>query len=129
MKKAILDTSILGTFWKHQGLTKKSAADVRNAAKQLIKSRDTNAIVTPVYLECVAGARTGNELQLMRAFLAEFNVVDAWHVSDDDWEAARSFAERIPHDGKPRHMGDCLIRAIANRISYEVSYIDNRFER
>ena len=129
MKKAILDTSILGTFWEHQGLTKKSAADVRNAAKQLIKSRDTNAIVTPVYLECVAGVRTGNELKLMRAFLAEFNVVDAWHVSDDDWDAARSFAERVPYDGKPRHMGDCLIRAIANRISYEVLSIDRRFAR
>lgn len=129
MKRTVLDSSILISYWMKYVLFKKSDSEVRAAARNLINLLDTNAIVTPVYVECVCGSKTGNELRLMRAFLNEFNVIDKGHVSDADWKKARSGAERIPSDGKPRQLGDCLIKAIADRFNYDVLPIDKRFAR
>jgi len=127
MKRTVLDTSVLISYWMKHALFKKSDTHVRIAARHLIKLQDTNAIVTPVYIECVSGAKTGNELRLMRVFLREFNIIDEWHVSDADWKKACNGAERVPPDGKPRQLGDCLIKAIADRLNHEVFSFDNRF--
>ncbi len=88
-----------------------------------------NAIVTPVVVEFVAGARKSRELELFRAFLACFDVIDRGQILPADWQAARRVAERIPRDGKPRQLGDCLIRAIARRLNYEIDTADQTFPR
>jgi predicted nucleic acid-binding protein len=113
MKRALFDTE----------------ANVAIAANRLIASWDINCIVTPVYIECVAGAQTGSELKLMRSFLAKFTVIDGWSIVNNDWLEALKLAERIPSDGKRRHLGDCLVKAIANRINYDVLTIDRRMAR
>jgi predicted nucleic acid-binding protein len=129
MKRAIFDTNILTSYWHREALWKLSNAAVKRAALKLKKSRDAEFIVTPVYIEFIVGATTGARLTLMRTFLAEFKVLDGGTITNEDWVEARRFAERIPPDGKPRHMGDCLIKAIANRRNYEVLTSDARFAR
>jgi predicted nucleic acid-binding protein len=128
MTKAVLDSSVLIGCWLQKGLAKRPAADARSAAAQLIELWDTDAIVSPVYIECVAGTKTGRELAAMRVFLAQFNVVDAWHVLPQDWKGALRFAERVPRDGKRRDLGDCLVRAIAERLNYDINTLDKRLK-
>ena len=86
--------------------------------------------MTPVYIEFVAGARTAVELELSRAYLAGLEIVDAGRILKEDWEKARQLAERVPRDGKPRQLGDCLIRAIALRLKYyDVLTADDSFPK
>jgi hypothetical protein len=33
----------------------------------------------------------------------------------------------VPRNGKPRQLGDCLIRAIAARLKYDVQTVDGSF--
>jgi predicted nucleic acid-binding protein len=127
MKRTVLDTNVLISYWRTHDLSKKSAAEVRCAAEKLIGRYDANVITTPVYIECVSGVRTGDELKLMRAFLKMFLVIDGWKISDADWKNACDRAERVPRDGNPRQLGDCLIRAIADRLNYDVQTYDQRF--
>lgn len=89
--------------------------------------QDVDAIVTPVCLEMIVGTVTKHELELTRAYLDEFDVLDRGDVRPKDWEEARRIAERIPPDGKPRDLGDCLIRAIANRLKRDVLSLDAGF--
>ena len=128
MKKTVLDTSVLIRFWMQQALSKMSSGDVRKGARTLIERMDTNAIVTPVYVECISGTRTDNELKLMREYLREFCIIDEGHVSDADWIETIRSAKRIPKDGKPRQLGDCLINAIARRLNHDVFSHDKRID-
>ena len=89
----------------------------------------SNAIVTPVFLEFIGGVRSAAELQLAETYLNQFHVVDNGKVLEEDWQEAERIARRVPRDGTPRQLGDCLIRAIANRLRYDVSTIDQRFPR
>jgi predicted nucleic acid-binding protein len=98
-------------------------------AKEIITRYDTNAIVTPVYIEVIAGVQNQRELQLTREFLDCFQCVDMRRILPQDWNEVIRLAQRIPRNGKPRQLGDCLIRAIANRLRYEVETSDERFPK
>jgi predicted nucleic acid-binding protein len=98
--------------------------DAAEWAANLIETYSTNVIVTPVYVEFVAGTRSAAELVIARAYLAELRVLDKGSILERE---ARRLAERVPRDGKPRQMGDCLIKAIANRFRYEVFSNDQGF--
>jgi predicted nucleic acid-binding protein len=104
-------------------IQKLTNAEVIGWAQELIALRNTKAIVSPVALEFLAGARTG-EKELIRAFLGEFEIVDKGRIEETDWDRAYQYAERVPRDGRPRGAVDCLIRAIAERLSYEVDTAD-----
>ena len=130
MVRRVIDTSVLCSFW-HRRLNGRrlqdvSLQDARRWAQELIEVHG-DAIVSPVSVEFVAGARKGRELALFRAFLSAFDVIDKGRIPVADWDAAHRLAERVPRDGKPRHLGDCLIRAIAKRLNYEVDTTDQTF--
>ena len=107
----------------------KTPSDARHWAKQTIELYDTNAIVTPVYVEMVAGVSDKHELELTHAFLAQFDSIDKGKISQADWEEAIRIAQRVPRNRKPRHLGDCLIRALANRLRYKVETLDDDFPK
>lgn len=131
MARRLLDTSVMITFWRRIS----GAANANNRsqatawARDLIGLHQTNAIVTPVVIEFLAGVTSSSELEMARTFLREFQIADGGRILGADWTEARRLAERIPRDGKPRQLGDCLILAIANRLKYEVLTFDLRFAR
>src|SRR4051812_5956750 len=125
MKKLVLDSSVLIKHWNQccsraRSMNALTDADVRKWAKALIGIHDTDAIVTPVVIELLAGTRTSKELHLTRAYLSQFRCVDEQDVTHEDWERAAELAQRIRRDGRRRQLGDCLIRAIAGRLRFEV---------
>jgi predicted nucleic acid-binding protein len=127
MRRRVLDTSVLINFWRKEGVGEGSTREAGACADRLAAAFQTNAILTPVLVEFVAGARNARELTLMHAFLARFHAVDEGNVLARDWVEARRLAEWVPPDGRPRHLGDCLIKAIAKRLNYEVETRDKRF--
>jgi predicted nucleic acid-binding protein len=123
----ILDTNILINHWHRSRvgpLASKTVADAESGASKLIGIYQTAVIVTPVYLEFVGGVHNAHELRLARAYLNSFRLLDAGKITAEDWNEARRLAERIPRDSKPRHLGDCLIKAIAIRFRCEVESPD-----
>jgi hypothetical protein len=131
MEKAIFDTSTLISHWnqcksKTRGTTI-TLAHARVWGQNLIALRRINAIVTPVVIEFVAGITHKSEMEMARAFLDQFQNIDNGSILAEDWREARRIAERIPRDSKPRHLGDCLVRAIANRLRHDVDTLDNSF--
>jgi predicted nucleic acid-binding protein len=93
------------------------------------QAQDTNANCYASYVEFIAGVRSSVELKLARSFLYEFVTVDKGKVTEDNWGRAMQFAARIPKDGKPRELGDCLILAIADRLKHDVQTLDRRLRR
>jgi predicted nucleic acid-binding protein len=132
MKRTVLDTSVLIRFWRsraHGSLVRRTPDDAGRWAERFIDLYDTNAIVTPVYLELVAGVSDRHELRLTLAFLSRFDRIDEGNITRSDWEEALRIARRVPRNRKPRHLGDCLIRAIANRLRYTIVTLDADFPR
>ena len=132
MARRVLDTGYLIRHWRSRMRTPLNdvrADEAETWARELIGWRNTDAIVTPVYIEFVAGVRSAHELVLARAYLAPFRVIDGGSVSHEDWKLARRIAERVPRDGKPRQLGDCLIKAIAMRLNHDVESLDVGFPR
>jgi hypothetical protein len=130
MKKRILDTSILIAHWRKRrgsSLAGKKTSEAGAWAKELVDLYESNAIVTPVYLEMVAGVTGQQELKLTCAYLGQFECVDHGHMLPKDWENAIRLAQRVPKNKKPRNLGDCLIRAIADRLHYEIKTFDKGF--
>jgi len=131
MPRRILDTNILINFWGDQTKGRKSKdiapRDARKWAKQLVKLQATNGVLTPIYIEYICGQSTAHETKLAREFLDEFEIVDEGKILDQDWEDAKRIAQRIFRDGKRRQLGDCLIRAICNRLRLDVLTVDRRF--
>lgn len=136
--RRILDTSVLIRCWQqqHNILSKRgvkledfTAADAEAWADNLIELHGNAEIVTPVRLEFLAGTRNPHELRLATAFLNRFHITDKGNVTAADWQAAEQQALRIPPDGKPRDLGDCLISAIARRLRRDVFTLDKRFRR
>src|SRR5437660_193519 len=123
MKKVVLDTSVLISFWRQR----RAAALVNNSAKQaeswgrdLVRLHDTDAIVTPVYIEMVAGTMNRHELSLTKAYLKTFRCIDQGNILSRDWQEAIRVAQRIGRQPLRRDLGDCIIRAIADRLHHEV---------
>ncbi len=130
--RAILDTSVLIDYWRRCRKSERrelTPSTVRSWARQLISLRRTNVIVTPVLVEMLAGVSDQKELRLTRAFLSAFRCLEDGEIPIRDWQEAVRLAQRVPSDGKPRHLGDCLIRAIANRFRYRVDTHDKDFPR
>lgn len=131
VRRRILDTQFLIAHWLGcRRQTEDASVEVAERwAADLVATYSTDAIVTPVCIEFVAGAQNREELDLKRAYLARLRVVDKGTILDRDWVEGRRLAERVPVDGKPRQLGDGLIKAIANRLAYEVFSHDQRFPR
>jgi predicted nucleic acid-binding protein len=129
-KKRVLDTSILAAFWRRApSLSRLNTGDAAAWGEKLLSFHGPCSIATPVLIEFVAGARNAHELRLFRSFLAQFELIDGGEVTRSDWAEAQRIAERVPPSGKPRHLGDCLIRAIAKRFHCEVITQDRGFPR
>jgi predicted nucleic acid-binding protein len=129
MRQRILDTSVLISFWRRRGGQPADIEQARAWSRELIDLERTHAIVSPVYLEFVCGARVRSELTLADAFLSSFDVKDGWEIRATDLNEARRIARRIPRDGRPRQLGDCLVKAIANRLRCDVVTRDEHFPR
>ncbi len=128
MEKRLLDTSVLIRHW-HRSRTKPlsdhTVTETVAWAKQLIAFQQTNAIATPVYVEFLAGVTSEHEFRLAKAYLGQFQCVDGGHIPSEDWKEANRLAQRVPPHGKPRQLGDCLIRAIARRLRYRLRTYDD----
>lgn len=97
--------------------------------KKLIEQHGSRRIVTPVYIEMVAGVTSSDELKLARAYLDPFEIVDQGQISKEDWNEAKKMAQRVAPKGGKRQLGDCLIRAIAKRLNCDVLTLDGGFPR
>ncbi len=129
MGKRLFDTSVLIQHW-HQRIhsrTSVTSAHASEWADELVALYGTNTIVTPVLIEFLAGTQSSEELKLARAYLSRFDVVDRQQIPRRDWEEAQRLAQRVRRDGRPRQLGDCLIRAIANRLHFDVITRDQGF--
>jgi predicted nucleic acid-binding protein len=127
MARRILDTCILGDRWRRfKGST---PADPRRWAEKLVTLRNASRILPPAELEFLAGIRSEGEMALAEAYLGTFITPPNGQVREEDWLVARNYARRVPRDGKPRQIGDCLIRAVANRLRLDVDTFDTRFAR
>jgi predicted nucleic acid-binding protein len=128
VRRFVLDTSVLIRHWRARR-TGKSWAQVKDTdaeawASLLIEIEDTNAIVTPVRIEFLCGVRDQWELGLARAYLKPFHSIDKGKTLVADWREAQRLAERAPRNGRPRDLGDCLIKAIASRLNHQVRTFD-----
>jgi predicted nucleic acid-binding protein len=121
MAKRVLDTNKLIRHWKRfKPSGDRTPSGAKAWAETLIELEQTNAIVTPVELEMLGGDVSDRDRELTRAYLKPFQVIDNGRIIAEDWEEARHLIERIPRDPRPRGLTDCLIRAIADRLNYEV---------
>lgn len=130
MSRFVFDTSVLIASWRRRfrgSLERVSEQKAAALADDIIDDYQINAIVTPVYLEFVAGVRTAHELKLARAFLGRLTVVDDRRILPQDWDDAQRRAQRVPRNGRPRDVVDCLIAALAERYHYEVWSLDTGF--
>ena len=111
-KAKILDTNLLINHWHRfaQG-QRRTPANLKAHAAELIEFQGTNLIVSPVLIEFLAGAITSGELELYRVYLEPFDVLDNGNIPRRDWEEARRLAQWIKHEGRRRRLGDYLIQA------------------
>lgn len=96
MARKLLDTSVLIRYWRHRSgdsLKAKTIQDPGSWGKSLTELQGTDAIVTPVYLEFVAGVMSAHELKLAQEYLGQFKVVDGGNISASDWNEARRIAQ------------------------------------
>ena len=128
MARIILDTNILIKHWHDQRL-RSTVQSPSRWAKVVIHNYGTNYIVTPVRIEFLSGTRSASEDAMAREFLAEFSVLDKGHISDRDWQLAEQIARRVPQNGKPRQLGDCLVLAIAKRFGCAIVSADKIVKR
>ena len=130
MPKRILDTNrLIDQFHSLRPYATKKAKDASSCADELIDLYETNAIVSPIEIEFIAGVVDRHEMDLTIAFLERFQIVDKRQVMPEDWLEARRIAKHIGPDANRRDFGDCLIVAIANRLNYEVSTNDRGLKR
>lgn len=128
MANRIFDTSYLISHWRTFPKTsKRTLENMRLWSEKLIEQYGSRRIVTPVYIEMVAGVTSSAELKLAQAYLASFEIVDEGKIPKEDWDKAKYMAQRVAANGGKRQLGDCLVRAIANRLNCEVLTADRRF--
>ncbi len=133
MRHNVLDTTILIAHWRRRRLarplTELDEAEVERWARQLIGIEQSDATVTPVLLEFLCGIGDKREMILARAFLKLFKAIDDRRTLQRDWQEAQRLAERVPANRRPRDLGDCLIRAIAQRLNHDVRTLDSGMPR
>lgn len=87
MAQRVLDTSILIDFWRTKRAHSRTPLTERLAkawGEELARTRHSNAIVTPVYLEYLCGTQDATALQLARSFLGPFSIIDKGHILSED---------------------------------------------
>lgn len=133
MPKRGLDTSILIKHWHdkrgRRTLVQLSRETVIEWAKELQEMLDSDAIVTPVRIEMLAGTQSKIEYELTRIFLDQFTCIDNGRILPDDWQEAERLASRVPFGGQRRQLGDCIIAAVFRRLNYDPRAEDKRFPR
>ena len=134
MARRVLDTNVLINFWRDsvgdRRLRAITRVDSRKWGRKLLDLHDGDAVtVTPVIIEFLCGVQSSHELTLAQAFLSSFKIADEGEIPPKDWEESQRLAQRVPRDGKARQLGDCLIRAICNRLKLEVLTGERRFVR
>jgi predicted nucleic acid-binding protein len=107
----------------------KRLEDAVRLAEDLIKKLDSNAIVSPVEVEFLAGILDPREMSLAEAFLGRFRIIDERRILSEDWLEARRIAKHVLRDSGRRDLGDCLIAAIATRLRREVLTKDRGLRR
>jgi predicted nucleic acid-binding protein len=134
-KRTVFDTSVFIHYWRTRvrpGLVRMDSSEnatVAAHAFELSRLTGVDATVTPVVLEFLCGFTSREEMELAKVFLLQFRVIDGGYLLKEDWTEARRIAERVPRSGKPRQLGDCLVRAVANRYNYSVETYDAEFPR
>lgn len=132
MSARILDTSVLLRHWKRRSgssLAGTTPDDAQHWAAEAIDLYRSDAIVSAVYVEFIAGVRSRDELRLAERYLAQFRILDDGQSTKEDWAETKRIARRVPRSGKPRHLGDCLIRATAKRLRRDVYTLDKDFPK
>jgi len=131
MPRRVLDTNILIGHWikKSRGAPMRSftTSNALRWGRELRESLDTNITLTPICLEFMCGQRSAHEIRLAKAYLSLLTVADGGMILKEDWIEAQRIAERVPRDGLRRQLGDCLIRAICNRLHLDVLTAEKRF--
>jgi hypothetical protein len=80
-------------------------------------------------VEFLCGVTDRNEMDLALAFLDAFENIDGGRILPEDWRAAGNRARRIPASRKPRQVVDCLLFAIAQRLSCDLITDDKDLRR
>lgn len=133
MRRRILDTNRLINHWgrcrARHGPRAISTERAKSWADELIEIEDAQTILTPIYIEYLCGQTTAEKVRLAQAFLNQFKIVDRGMIQDTDWQLATRIAARVRPSGGRRQMGDCLIRAVADRLGFEIRTGDRGFPR
>ena len=124
----ILDANVLMNHWHRFGKKKRTASELKIHAEELIELQGTNWIVSPVLIEFLVGAQSSEQLELYKAYLEPFEVLDKGEIPRKDWEEAKRFAQWI-RTGRQRKLGDCLIEAIAKRFNGDIVSGDSDFRQ
>lgn len=124
----ILDTNVLiNHFGRFDKRKKRTPREFKMHGEELIEFQGSNLIVSPVLVEFLAGANR-EDLELRKAYLEPFEVLDKGNIPSADWDEAKRLAQWI-RLGRERKLGDCLIEAIANRHNGDVISNDRDFKR
>ncbi len=123
----LLDTNILIKYWKRKQLWKQPKNAIRRSAKELAELYEADGILTPIYIEMMVGTTSEKEVELTKEFLGELKILDEGRILADDWKHAERYAARVLRSGGRRQLGDCLIKAIADRLNYDVVSDDKFF--
>ena len=127
MKNRVLDTCVLIGIWQGRSPSKirvRSDETAREAARAWLKRYPNDAILTPIKLELLGGAKDKDDLRLHDIFLGEFDVLDEGHILSEDWIAAERRARWIREKGRMRDAVDCLIWAICERLNTDLYTYD-----
>lgn len=130
MPKRIFDSNrLIKQFRLLRPYAGKNPADAKRCAGELIEAFGTDAIVSPVEIEFLAGIVDPHEMDLAEAFLQRFRIIDERRTPPEDWLEARRIAKHVVRNSGRRDLGDCLILAIAHRLHYDVSSSDGGLTR
>jgi predicted nucleic acid-binding protein len=133
MPRRLFDTNFLIGHWRRfpEDTRERTPDAMREWARELIGLHGTKLICTPVLIEMFAGTTNAKELELHRAYLGEFDVIDGRKLPASVWDSALRLAQHVPSNSsiKRRHLGDCLIRSVADHFHCEVLTGDKAMRR
>lgn len=128
MPKRIFDSNVLISHWKNfpDGEGERTEEALQEYASQLIEFYATDLICWPVLIEVLAGTQNKRDLDLHRAYLNPFKLIDQRNTPEEVWDKAKQFAQRVHEKDfdKARDFGDCLIQAIAEHYHCDLISCD-----